>query len=147
MVGISVGTVRSSDINRMNEDYYIAIALDVQVVMFMDFHFDLTLISAFVGWWHPETHSFHMSWSEITIALQNVVYHLGLCTHGDPIGGAMRDFQQFYRRPSWGIVEQLPGSKHLVNLEARKESFLIKITWLRLGLQHIPKDQDDDTMR
>ncbi|MED6213781.1 hypothetical protein PIB30_096702 [Stylosanthes scabra] len=39
-----------------------------QAVMLTDFHFDLTLLSAFVERWRPETHNFHMSWGEVSIS-------------------------------------------------------------------------------
>ncbi|RYQ84319.1 hypothetical protein Ahy_B10g103505 [Arachis hypogaea] len=34
-----------------------------------DFVFDNSLITAFVECWHPETHTFHLPWSESTITL------------------------------------------------------------------------------
>ncbi|XP_052116114.1 protein MAIN-LIKE 2-like [Arachis duranensis] len=113
-----------SDINRLNEKWHIAGALDFEryrlllprrsshtmsppevllpflkeagfgdAIQLKDFIFDNTLISAFVERWRPETHTFHLSWGECTITLQDVAYHLGLCTDGEPVGGCMRDFQ------------------------------------------------------
>nr|XP_025640727.1 uncharacterized protein LOC112735402 [Arachis hypogaea] len=59
----------------------------------MDFLFDNLFISIFVEQWRIETHSFHLLWSEISITLQDVVYHLGLRTEGSTIG-----FHHFVRR-------------------------------------------------
>ncbi|KAL4330457.1 hypothetical protein AHAS_Ahas13G0402000 [Arachis hypogaea] len=58
----------------------------------MDFLFDNLFISIFVEQWRIETHSFHLLWSEISITLQDVVYHLGLRTEGKPIGDCTKDF-------------------------------------------------------
>ncbi|QHN82001.1 uncharacterized protein DS421_20g691860 [Arachis hypogaea] len=57
-------------------------------VLLRDFTFDNSLISALVERWRPETHTFHLPWSEVTITLQEVVYHLDLRAHGNPIGSA-----------------------------------------------------------
>ncbi|QHN82684.1 uncharacterized protein DS421_20g697920 [Arachis hypogaea] len=51
-----------------------------------DFTFDNSLISALVERWRPETHTFHLPWGEVTITLQDVVYHLDLRSHGNPVG-------------------------------------------------------------
>ncbi|MED6196847.1 hypothetical protein PIB30_051127 [Stylosanthes scabra] len=153
MASVPVGAVRIGDINRKNDDrWHIATTLESprilharrnshvmappevlmpyfwdasfgQAVMLADFHFDLTLLSAFVERWRPETHSFHMSW--------DVAYHLGLRTHGDPIGGAMRDFETHYRHPTCGWVEELLGARPEQKPEARKESFSLKMVWHR----------------
>ncbi|RYR34157.1 hypothetical protein Ahy_A10g048889 [Arachis hypogaea] len=53
-----------------------------------DFTFDNFLISALVERWRPETHTFHLSWGEVTITLQDMAYHLSLRAHRNPIGGS-----------------------------------------------------------
>ncbi|RYR52662.1 hypothetical protein Ahy_A06g027551 [Arachis hypogaea] len=58
-------------------------------VPFRDFTFNNALITIFVEQWHPETHTFHLLWSEVTITLQDVAYHLGLCPHEDPVGAVL----------------------------------------------------------
>ncbi|RYR69571.1 hypothetical protein Ahy_A03g016121 [Arachis hypogaea] len=46
------------------------------------------MITTFVERWLPDTHTFHLSWSEATITLQDMAYHLGLHAHGNPVGDA-----------------------------------------------------------
>ncbi|KAL4344740.1 hypothetical protein AHAS_Ahas11G0208600 [Arachis hypogaea] len=51
------------------------------------FRLDESLVSAFVKRWRHETHTFHMSFGECTIMLQDVTYHLGLPIDGYYISG------------------------------------------------------------
>ncbi|MED6146417.1 hypothetical protein PIB30_034331 [Stylosanthes scabra] len=88
-----------------------------------------------------------LPWDECTITLQDVAYHLGLRTDGEPVGGCMRDFQEHYQQQSWDMVEQYLGARPPVPPNAPKESFAIKMVWLRQRLQHIPPDADADTLR
>ncbi|QHO28337.1 uncharacterized protein DS421_7g215800 [Arachis hypogaea] len=46
------------------------------------FRLDESLVSAFVEIWRIETHTFHMSFGEYTITLQDVAYQLGLAIDG-----------------------------------------------------------------
>ncbi|KAL4315141.1 hypothetical protein AHAS_Ahas15G0155400 [Arachis hypogaea] len=48
--------------------------------------FDKCLISAFIERWRPETHTFHLPWGEASITLEDVAYHTGLRTTGEPVG-------------------------------------------------------------
>ncbi|MED6135159.1 hypothetical protein PIB30_043592 [Stylosanthes scabra] len=64
---------------------------------------------------------------ECTITLQDVAYHLGLRTDGDPVGGCIRDFQQHYQQQPWDMVEQYLGARPVIPPNAPKESFAIKM--------------------
>ncbi|MED6187822.1 hypothetical protein PIB30_116749 [Stylosanthes scabra] len=112
-----------------------------------DFVFDNTLISAFIERWRPETHTFHLPWGECTITLQDVAYHLGLRTDGEPVGGCMRDFQTWHQHPTWQWIEELLGAMPPTQSQGRNEGFAIKLAWLRERVQHIPIGASDDTLR
>ncbi|QHO37009.1 uncharacterized protein DS421_4g107930 [Arachis hypogaea] len=116
-------------------------------IQLKDFIFDNTLISAFVERWRPETHTFHLSWGECTITLQDVAYHLGLCTDGEPVVECMRDFQTWHQCSTWQWVEDLLGARPPMQSQGRKEGFAIKLAWLRERVQNIPAGAGDDTLR
>ncbi|KAL4381673.1 hypothetical protein AHAS_Ahas04G0157000 [Arachis hypogaea] len=63
------GHVRAGDINRLNDTWHVAGALDFK--------------------WRLETHTLHLSWGEASITLEDVAYHTGLCTAEELIGGCM----------------------------------------------------------
>ncbi|RYR26769.1 hypothetical protein Ahy_B02g061067 [Arachis hypogaea] len=48
---------------------YLAEARFGDTVPLRNFTFDNSLISALVERWHPETHTFHLPWGEVTITL------------------------------------------------------------------------------
>ena len=50
------------------------------------FPVDLSLMSALLDRWRPETHTFHFRWGEMTVTLQDVACLLGLPLAGDAIG-------------------------------------------------------------
>ncbi|KAH1072006.1 hypothetical protein J1N35_024334 [Gossypium stocksii] len=50
---------------------------------------DLTLISALVERWRPETYTFHLSCGECTITLEDVVLQLSLLVDGPIVTGAV----------------------------------------------------------
>ncbi|KAL4375014.1 uncharacterized protein DS421_5g161140 [Arachis hypogaea] len=76
----------------------------------IDFHFDNSLLLAFVERWRLKTHSFHMPWSECIITLHDVSYYLGLQTHGESVGGCSRDFQTYYGHDTWEMIEEALGA-------------------------------------
>ncbi|RYR61124.1 hypothetical protein Ahy_A04g018251 [Arachis hypogaea] len=115
-----------------------------------DFTFDNSLISALVERWLPETHTFHLPRGEVTITLQDVAYHLGLWEHGNPVGGCLRDFGRWYGMETWAMVEQLLGAKPPVAAQQaaqRKESFTLKLVWLRDRVRQMPPTDDPETLR
>ncbi|RYR00083.1 hypothetical protein Ahy_B07g088138 [Arachis hypogaea] len=106
-----------------------------------DFTFDNSLISALVERWRSETHTFHLPWGEVTITLQDVAYHLGLCSHGNPVGGAF---------VTLAMVEQLLGAKPPVAAQQavqRKESFTLKLVWLRDRVRQMSPTDNSETLR
>ncbi|RYQ96338.1 hypothetical protein Ahy_B08g092062 [Arachis hypogaea] len=56
------------------------------MVSLRHFVFHNSLITTFVECWHPETYMFHQLWGEATITLQDVMYHIGLHAHEEPVG-------------------------------------------------------------
>ncbi|XP_072052547.1 protein MAIN-LIKE 1-like [Arachis hypogaea] len=129
---------RDLDINRLNASWHIVGAIDYDrprlrvshtlapsdaivpylrevgfgdTVQLRDIVFDNSLITAFVERWRLETHTFYQPWGECNITLQDIGYHLGLHTHGEPMGGCLHDFQTWYQRLTWEYVEELLGAK------------------------------------
>ncbi|MFQ6631163.1 hypothetical protein Gotur_009345 [Gossypium turneri] len=49
---------------------------------------DPKLISALIGKWRPETHTFHLLCGECTITLEDVSLQLGLSVDGQPVTGS-----------------------------------------------------------
>ncbi|XP_020229231.1 protein MAIN-LIKE 2 [Cajanus cajan] len=66
---------------------YLARAGMLGVAEISYFPIDHQLISALVERWRPETPTFHMTFGECTITLEDVSVLLGLKVHGDPITG------------------------------------------------------------
>ncbi|QHO09082.1 uncharacterized protein DS421_14g478220 [Arachis hypogaea] len=114
-----------------------------------DFTFDNSLISALVERWRPETHTFHLPWGEVSIILQDVAYHLGLHAHGNPVG-CLHDIGRWYGTETWALVEQLLGTRPPVAAQQaaqRKESFTLKLVWLRDRVRQMPQTDDPETLR
>ncbi|MED6154842.1 hypothetical protein PIB30_116350, partial [Stylosanthes scabra] len=63
-----------------------------------------------------------MPWGECTITLQDVAYHLGLRTDGDPVGGCLCDFGTHHEQQPWDMVEQFLGARPPVQENAQKEA-------------------------
>ncbi|XP_020985809.1 serine/threonine-protein phosphatase 7 long form homolog [Arachis duranensis] len=84
-----------------------------------DFTFDNSLISALVERWRPEMHMFHLRWGE-------------------------------YNTETWELVEQLLGARPPVAAQQaarRKESFTLKLVWLRDRACQMPQTDDSETLR
>jgi hypothetical protein len=52
------------------------------------FRFDFSLLSALLDHWRPETHTFHLTISEMTVTLQDTSLLMGLPCKGEPLGAA-----------------------------------------------------------
>ncbi|QHN76569.1 uncharacterized protein DS421_19g645030 [Arachis hypogaea] len=129
---------------------YLAEAGFGDTVPLKDFTFDNSLISALVERWRSEMHTFHLPWGEVTITLQDVVYHLDLRAHGNPVGGCLRDFGRWYGTETWAMVEQLLDVRPPVAAQQaaqRKESFTLKLVWLRDRVCQMPPTDDPETLR
>ncbi|XP_025625583.1 protein MAIN-LIKE 2-like [Arachis hypogaea] len=75
------------------------------------FKLDEPLVSAFVERWHPKMHTFHMSFRECTITLQDVAYQLKLPIDGHHVSGCLTDFVTYIEggHPTWTWFEELLG--------------------------------------
>ncbi|RYQ93048.1 hypothetical protein Ahy_B09g099305 [Arachis hypogaea] len=90
-----------------------------------------------------------MPWGEYTITLQDVVYHLGIRTDGEPVGECLCDFQTWHQRPTWEYVEELLCARPPLPTQQgaqRKESFSIKMTWLKDRVWQMPVTTDPATL-
>ncbi|XP_025634914.1 protein MAIN-LIKE 2-like [Arachis hypogaea] len=112
-----------------------------------NFMFDGCLISAFVEWWRPETHTFHLSWGETSITLQDVAYHIGLRTADESVGGCNRDFQLWHQHPTWEWVENLLGAMPPSQKWGGKQVFAVRMMWLRDQVAHISDGAASETLR
>jgi hypothetical protein len=48
-------------------------------------HMDEALLTGLVDRWRPETHTFHLSFGEMTVTLKNVAMLTGLSIRGRPV--------------------------------------------------------------
>ncbi|KAE8667599.1 Detected protein of unknown function [Hibiscus syriacus] len=87
------------------------------------------LISALIERWRPETHTFHLSWGECTINLEDVAMQLGVQTNGMPVV-----LQHEYKN-----MEELCSAflgKTPVTPECK--GWLVKLSWLKNQFQLQP---------
>ncbi|XP_016199956.1 protein MAIN-LIKE 2-like [Arachis ipaensis] len=112
-----------------------------------DFLFDRCLIYAIVEQWRPETYTFHLLWGEASITLEDVAYHTGLRTAGEPVGGCTRDFQRWHGHPTWEWAEDLLGARPPPPQQEGRQVFAVRMTWLRNQVAHIPDGASPETLR
>ncbi|RYQ85643.1 hypothetical protein Ahy_B10g105218 isoform B [Arachis hypogaea] len=75
------------------------------------FRLNEPIVSAFVERWRQEMHTFHMSFKECTITLQDVAYQLGLPIDRHHVSGCLTDFETYIEggRLAWAWFEELLG--------------------------------------
>ncbi|RYQ92572.1 hypothetical protein Ahy_B09g098797 [Arachis hypogaea] len=96
---------------------YLAEAGFGDTVPLKNFTFDNSLILTLVERWRLETHTFHLPW---------------------------------YHTETWALVEQLLGARPPVaaqQVEHRKESFTLKLVWLRDRVYQMPPTDDLETLQ
>ncbi|MED6161241.1 hypothetical protein PIB30_058872 [Stylosanthes scabra] len=70
--------------------------------------------------------------------MQDVAYHLGLCTDGDSINGCVRDFQDWYGVGTWDMAHEYLGGRPPAG--EGKSYAGVKLSWLRQRVQMTPGD-------
>ncbi|RYQ95062.1 hypothetical protein Ahy_B08g090052 [Arachis hypogaea] len=94
------------------------------------FRLDEPLVSAFMERWHLEMHTFHMSFGERTITVQDVACQLWLPIDGQYVSGYLMDFERHIEggSPAWAWFKELLGVLPLANCI---DKFRVKCTWMQ----------------
>ncbi|RYR63420.1 hypothetical protein Ahy_A04g021221 [Arachis hypogaea] len=97
---------------------------------------DCAYCRAFVERWRPEMHTFHMSFGECTVTLQDVAFQLGLPVDGEAkfINGG---------RPAWEWFQDLFGELPPPN---KVKQMTIHFTWFHERFRVLPVDATKETI-
>ncbi|KAL9679364.1 hypothetical protein QQ045_017223 [Rhodiola kirilowii] len=98
---------------------------------------DLSLLTAMVERWRPETHTFHFNDGEETITLQDVSLLSGLPIDGSPVTGKSQvKFEEVCVR----LLGLYPDCDN-------KSPAMAKRSWFTNHLAEIPTDADEETLK
>ncbi|KAL9687671.1 hypothetical protein QQ045_032078 [Rhodiola kirilowii] len=98
---------------------------------------DLSLLTAVVERWRPETHTFHFNDGETTITLQDVSLLTGLPIDGAPVTG---NSQLKFEEVSVRLLGLYPDCFN-------KSPAIAKRSWFMNHLAEIPDDADEETLK
>ena len=103
---------------------------------------DGPLLTAFVGRWRPQTHSFHLPSREMFVLMQDVGYILGLRLDGPAVTGMVKPL-------NWkDMVEQFTGHRPPSPEKGKKEkkTSSVSLAWLRQRFNRCPPHAPDDVV-
>ncbi|RYR39785.1 hypothetical protein Ahy_A09g045384 isoform B [Arachis hypogaea] len=110
------------------------------------FRLDEPLVSTFVDRWRPEMHTFHLSFGECMITLQDVAYQLGLSIHEQYVSGCLTDFERYIDDdlPTWIWFQYFLG---VLLPPGCIDKFTVKCTWMQETFSDLPEGTDEETVR
>jgi hypothetical protein len=100
--------------------------------------FNATTITTMVDRWRPETDTFHLPCSEMTVTLEDVTMILGLPIRGQPITGRVES--STWRERVAGFLGREPPTK-VPNVKGREAG--VHMTWLREEFLECHPDVDE----
>jgi hypothetical protein len=103
--------------------------------------FNATTIIVMVDRWMPETHSFHLPYGEMMVALEDVAMILGLSIRGRPITGRVESALWCERVAAF--IGREPSMK-VVGMKGREAR--VCVTWLREEFHECPLGAHKDTV-
>ncbi|RYR52628.1 hypothetical protein Ahy_A06g027515 [Arachis hypogaea] len=118
---------------------YLQMVESLHLVRLIDhwFRLDVPLVSAFIEQWWPKMYTFHMSFGECMVMLQDVAYQLDLFFDGQYVSRCLTDFD----RPAWDwfqeLLSVLPSADCI-------DKFAVKCTWMQEIFRYLPQDADKE---